>query len=83
MSKTLKILILIASLNLAAPVQAGQYDTVFGQVQRMLGQSVNNDETGLNATRQQLEGVSRPAHQNVKEARALNQQGLAALKQNN
>ena len=83
MSKTLKILILIAALNLAAPVQAGQYDTVFGSVQRMLGQSVKNDETGLNATRQQLEGVSKPAHQNVKEARALNQQGLAALKQNN
>jgi len=83
MSKTLKILILIAALNLAAPVQAGQYDAVFGSVQRMLGQSVKKDETGLNATRQQLEGVSKPAHQNVKEARALNQQGLAALKQNN
>ena len=78
----LKILALPAALSVAAPVWAGEYDAVFGSVQRMLGQAAKNDETGLNATRQQLESAPRPVHQNVKEARALNQQGLDALKQN-
>ena len=73
----------IVALSLTAPVQAGQYDAVFGSVQRMLGHAAKNDEAGLTATRQQLESVPKPAHQNVKEARALNQQGLDALKQNN
>lgn len=82
MGKILKVLMLVAALSLATPVQAGQYEAVFGSVQRMLGQAAKNDEAGLNATRQQLESVSRPAHQNVKEARALNQQGLDALKRN-
>ena len=79
----LKVLALAASLSLVGPVHAGQYDAVFGHVQRMLGQAAKNDDAGLNATRQQLESVPKPAHQNVKEARALNQQGLDALKQNN
>ena len=74
---------LSVALSLAAPVEAGQYDAVFGDVQRMLGQAAKNDEVGLTATRQQLEAVPRPPHQNVKEARALNQQGLDALKLNN
>ena len=82
MGKILKVLMLAAALSLAAPVQAGQYEAVFGAVQRMLGQAAKNDQAGLNATRQQLESLSRPAHQNAKEARALNQQGLDALKQN-
>ena len=82
MRKTLNVLMLATALSLAAPVQAGQYEVVLGAVQRMLGQAAKNDEAGLAATRQQLESVSRPAHQNVKEARALNQQGLDALKQN-
>lgn len=79
----LRVLALAAALSMAAPVQSGQYEAVFGSVQRMLGQAAKNDEAGLNATRQQLESVAKPAHQNVKEARALNQQGLDALKQNN
>ncbi|MDS4021286.1 MAG: tetratricopeptide repeat protein [Candidatus Competibacter sp.] len=83
MIRMLEVLALVAALSVAVPVRAGQYDAVFGSVQRMLGQSAKNDETGLSATRQQLEGVPKPAHQNVKEARALNQQGLDALKQNN
>lgn len=78
----LKVLALAAALGVTALVWAGEYDAIFGAVQRMLTQAAKNDETGLNATRQQLENVSRPAHQNVKEARALNQQGLEALKQN-
>ncbi|MCU0807380.1 MAG: tetratricopeptide repeat protein [Candidatus Contendobacter sp.] len=78
----LKVLALAMVLSLAAPVWAGQYDAVFGSVQRMLGQAAKNDQAGLNATRQQLDSLSRSAHQNVKEARALNQQGLEALKQN-
>ena len=82
MSKIPRMLGLIVALSLTAPVQAGQYDAVFGSVQRMIGQAAKNDEAGLNATRQQLESVSKPAHQNVKEARALNQQGLEALKRN-
>jgi tetratricopeptide (TPR) repeat protein len=82
MRKTLNVLMLATALSLAAPVQAGQYEVVLGAVQRMLGQAAKNDEAGLNATRQQLESISRPAHQNVKEARALNQQGLDALKRN-
>ena len=79
----LKVLALAAALGVTAPIWAGEYDAVFGAVQRMLTQAAKNDEAGLNATRQQLENMSRPAHQNVKEARALNQQGLEALKQNN
>lgn len=79
MLKTLNALIL-AALSVAATAWAGDYDAVFGHVQRMLAQSAKNDEAGVNATRQQLEGVSRPAHQSVKEARAANQQGLEALK---
>ena len=78
----LKVLALAAALGVTAPVWAGEYDAIFGAVQRMLTQAAKNDETGLNATRQQLENVSRPAHQNVKEARALNQQGLKALERN-
>ena len=78
----LRVLALAAALSMAAPVQSGQYEAVFGSVQRMLGQAAKNDEAGLNATRQQLESVAKPAHQNVKEARALNQQGLDALKRN-
>jgi Flp pilus assembly protein TadD len=78
----LKVLGLAAALSLAGPVWAGQYDAAFGAVQQMLGQAAKNDEAGLNATRQQLESVPRPAHQNVKEARVLNQQGLEALKRN-
>ena len=74
--------ILAAVLSVAAPAWAGDYEAVFGYVQRMLAQSLKNDETGLNTTRQQLENVPRPSHQNGKEARALNQQGLDALKRN-
>lgn len=82
MRKTLKGLMLMAVLSMAGPALAGQYDAVFGAVQRMLGQAAKSDEAGLNATRQQLENIPHPAHRNVKEARALNQQGLDALKRN-
>lgn len=82
MLKTAKVMMLVAVLGSTVPSYAGQYDAVFGQVQRMLVQSVNNDETGLSATRQRLENVSRSERQNVKEARALNQQGLDDLKRN-
>ena len=77
-----KILALAAALSVAAPVWAGEYDVTFGMVQRMLGQAARNDEAGLNASRQQLESGVKPAHRNAKEARALNQQGLDALKRN-
>lgn len=80
--KRLKILTLTLTLTLAAPLWAGPYDAALGHVQRMLSQSLKNDEAGLNASRQQLENLPRPARQNVKEARALNQQGLDALKRN-
>ncbi len=80
--KRLKILTLALTLTLAAPLWAGSYDAALGNVQRMLSQSLKNDEAGLNASRQQLENLPRPARQNVKEARALNQQGLDALKRN-
>lgn len=82
MMKRLKILALALTLTLAAPLWAGSYDAALGNVQRMLSQSLKNDEAGLNASRQQLENLPRPARQNVKEARALNQQGLDALKRN-
>ena len=80
--KRLKILTLTLTLTLAAPLWAGPYDAALGHVQRMLSQSLKNDEAGLNASQQQLENLPRPARQNVKEARALNQQGLDALKRN-
>lgn len=82
MLKTAKVTMLVAVLGSTVPSHAGQYEAVFGYVQRMLAQSVNNDETGLNATRQRLENVPKFERQNVKEARALNQQGLDALKRN-
>lgn len=82
MGKTLSKLTLMVALSVAAPALAGEYEVVSSQVQRMLAQAAKNDETGLNATRQQLESASRPAHRNAKEARALNQQGLDALKRN-
>ena len=75
-------ILMLAAALMTAPVHAGQYDAVFSQAQRMLVQSAQNDEAGLNATRQQLESIPKPAHQNIKEARALNQQGLDALKRN-
>jgi len=80
--KRLKILTLTLTLTLAAPLWAGPYDAALGHVQRMLSQSLKNDEAGLNTSRQQLENLPRPARQNMKEARALNQQGLDALKRN-
>lgn len=82
MMKPLKLLALAIALTLATLLWAGPYDAALGDVQRILDQSLKNDEAGLNATRQQLENLPRPAHQNVKEARALNQQGLDALKRN-
>ncbi len=75
-----QILSLAVVLALAVPALAGPYEQAFGAVQRMLTQSARNDETGLQAARQQLEQMPRPAHQDVKAARALNQQGLDALK---
>lgn len=80
--KASKIAMVVAILGSTMPSHAGQYEAVFGYVQRMLVQSVKNDEAGLNAVRQQLESVPRPERRNAKEARALNQQGLDALKQN-
>lgn len=83
MNGTLKVLALAAALAImAATVRASEYDLAFGQVQRLLAQAAKNDEAGLNAARQQLESLAKPARRNVKEARALNQQGLEALKQN-
>ena len=82
MRKTLRRLLWMVTLSVAAPVLAGQYEVVSSQVQRMLTQAARNDEAGLNATRQQLENLAGPAHRNVKEARTLNQQGLDALKRN-
>ncbi|MFO1372398.1 MAG: tetratricopeptide repeat protein, partial [Candidatus Competibacteraceae bacterium] len=83
MSKMLEILILTLVLSMTATVHADQYEASFSDVQQMLRQSVKNDEAGLSAIRQQLESVPKPARQNVKEARTLNQQGLEALKQQN
>lgn len=79
MNRILQILLLGGLLGIAVSSDAGDYDVVFSQVQRMLGQSLKNDEAGLQASQRQLEGVPRPAQQNGKEARALNQQGLDAL----
>ncbi len=82
MAMFVRVFTLAMILTLPTLIWAGPYDAALGHVQRMLNQSLKNDEAGLNATRQQLENLPRPAHQNVKEARALNQQGLDALKRN-
>lgn len=74
-----KLLIALMLAAAGATARAGDYDAVFGHVQRMLVQATNSDEAGLSATRQRLESVSRPAHQNAKDARAANQRGLEAL----
>jgi Flp pilus assembly protein TadD len=58
------------------------YAAASSNVQRMLIQSLKNDDEGFNSTRQQLDEIPKPAHQNVKKARILNQQGLDMLKRN-
>ncbi len=80
MCNRLKMLPLIVALAVMAPAWAGQYEAVFGYVQQMLAQSAKNDTAGMNAALRQLESVPRPARQNVKEARALNGEGLEALR---
>lgn len=82
MSRLLNMLIGIAVLSTATLANAGSYDAAFGQVQRMISLSSKNDEVGLEAARQQLERIPKPARQNTKEARTLNQQGLDVLKRN-
>lgn len=74
----LQVLLLAALLSGAA--LAGPYDAAFSEVQRMLNPAVQKDEAGLDAARQRLDRIPKPAHRNVKDARALNQQGLEALK---
>jgi len=73
------IVLLGILLDVAAPSGAGDYDRIIGHVQRMLGQSLSNDEAGLQAIQRQLQDIPRPVQQNGKEARILNQQGLDAL----
>ena len=82
MRDRLRILAVAAVLNVMAPAWAGPYEAVFGYVQQILAQSAKNDTAGTNAALRQLESVPRPAHQSVKEARALNKQGLEALRRN-
>ena len=82
MRDCLRILPLVVALSVMAPAWAGPYEAVFGYVQQMLVQSAKNDTAGMGATLRQLESVPRPARQNVKEARALNKQGLEALRRN-
>lgn len=82
MARLLRWIVSVIMLFVSAPAYVGQYDAIFSQIQRMLVQSAKNDEAGVNTTRQQLESFSKPARQNMKEARTLNQQGLDALKNN-
>lgn len=82
MTRLLKVFISAAILIASAPLHAGAYDVMFSDIQRMLTQSVANDNAGLNVIRQKLDNLAKPARQNMKEARALNQQGLDALKRN-
>lgn len=77
-----RLWVLLAALSAIAPLQAGPYDQAFSAVRKMTAQSAQNDEAAVNAARQQLESLLKPAHQNVKDARTLNQQGLDALKRN-
>lgn len=79
MNQTLQAFLLGVLLGVAVPSWAGDYDVVLSHVQRMLSQSLKNDEAGLQSIQQQLESIPRPAQQNGKEARVLNQQGLDAL----
>ncbi|MGB5063591.1 MAG: tetratricopeptide repeat protein [Candidatus Competibacter sp.] len=82
MRDRLRMLPLAVALSMMVPAQAGPYEAVFGYVQQMLVQSAKNDTAGMDAALRQLESVPRPARQNVKEARALNGQGLEALRRN-
>ncbi|MDG4554934.1 MAG: tetratricopeptide repeat protein [Candidatus Competibacter sp.] len=82
MRDRLKMLALAAALAVTPLVWAGSYEAAFGYVQQMVAQSAKNDTAGMDATRRQLARIPPPAHQNVKEARALNQQGLDALRRN-
>ena len=82
MRDRLRMLALVVALSGMAPAWAGPYEAVFGYVQQMLAQSAKNDTAGMSATLRQLESVPRPARQNIKEARALNKQGLEALRRN-
>ncbi len=82
MARLVSLIVSVIMLFFSAPAHVGQYDAIFGQVQRMLARSAKNDAAGVNTARQQLESLSKPARQNIKEARILNQQGLDALKNN-
>lgn len=82
MSAMTRLLCVVAGLSVAAVLWAGPYEVAFATVQKMLVLAAHNDETALNAARQQLESMPRPAHQNVKDARLANQRGLEALKLN-
>ncbi|QQS55586.1 MAG: tetratricopeptide repeat protein [Candidatus Competibacteraceae bacterium] len=82
MRDRLKMLPMLVALAVISPAWAGPYEAVFGYVQQMLARSAENDTEGMNAALRQLESVPRPARQNVKEARALNGQGLDALRRN-
>lgn len=83
MPKRLHIIFWMIVISLVSPAYASPYDVIFGQVQQLIGQATKNDDAGLATIQQQLESVPKHAHQNVKEARAFNQQGLEALKQHN
>ncbi len=82
MARLVSLIVSLIMLFVSTPAHVGQYDAIFSQIQGMLAQSAKNNEAGVNTARQQLESLSKPARQNIKEARILNQQGLDALKIN-
>jgi len=76
MNSHIKMLVLLAALAGATPARAaGQYDTIDYYVQQMIAQAIAKDETGVQAFREQLENLPRPAAGDPAQARPLQQQG--------
>jgi S1-C subfamily serine protease len=76
MNSHIKMLVLLAALAGTTPARAaGQYDTIDYYVQQMIAQAIAKDETGVQAFREQLENLPRPAAGDPAQARPLQQQG--------
>ena len=80
MKPALIALILAAGSSCFAPVSgASQYELMDYHVQQMIVQAINNDATGLQAFKEQLENRPRPKAGDAAKARPLQQRGLEQL----
>lgn len=83
MKPALAALILVAGLSYFATVySASQYETIDYHVQQMIVQAINNDSTGIQTFREQLDNLPRPKAGDSAKARPLQQRGTEQLARN-